>query len=111
VAVTGHFAGDGAAGDHDHVGPGRVGERALHGEGDEADVVAHLAGLVGHEGDVSAGQAGQHLVRAEGVERGELGEDHDGDVHGEIVGDARPVRNDTSLTIHAILGRCGEWCW
>ena len=103
VAVAGHLAGDGAARDHDHVGAGGVGEGALDREGDEADVVAHLAPLVGHEGDLGAGEAGEDLVGAEGVEGGELGEDDDGDVHGAHCAGRRPVRNDTPLTICAIV--------
>jgi hypothetical protein len=43
--------------------------------------VAHLARCVTDEGDIEGGDLGQHLVRADRIQRGEPGEQRDGDAH------------------------------
>ena len=47
--------------------------------------VLQLAGVGCDEGELEARKAREHLVRADGVEGGELGENEDGDLHAGIV--------------------------
>jgi NTE family protein len=70
-----------AAGDHDDVGVGNVGERGVDREAEEAIVGADDAALDADEDDVEVGHALEDLVGTDGVERGEPGEERDGDLH------------------------------
>ena len=75
-----------AAGHDDDVGRRDLVERGVDGETEEAVVGADLAALGADEGDGGAGEALEDLVGADGVERGDLGEQGDGDVHGMAPG-------------------------
>ena len=63
-----------------HLFDGRVG-----GDPEPAGVGSELAGVGRDEGELEARKAREHLVRADGVEGGELGENEDGDLHAGMV--------------------------
>jgi hypothetical protein len=82
VAVAGHAAGDDTAGHDQHVGRGDVAELVLDLELQEPLVVGHPPPLRGAQHDLGPRHLGEDLVRAHGVEGGELGEHGNGDLHG-----------------------------
>ena len=63
-----------------HLFEGRVGADA-----EAAGVGPHLSGFCRDEGQLEPWKARKHLVRADGVEGGELGENEDGYLHAVIV--------------------------
>ena len=63
-------------------GVGHLLERGVDGDAEEAVLAAHLAAFVTDERHVDRGNALQHLVRADPVERGELREEGYDDLHG-----------------------------
>ena len=67
------------AGEHDDVGGRALLERAVDLDAEHAVVRADHATLVADERHVDVRDALQHLVRADAVERGEVGEERDGD--------------------------------
>ena len=69
-----------AAGEDDHVGRGSSSKVASTREPDHAVLAAHLAAVVADEDDVEGRDALQDLVGADGIERGELREERDGDL-------------------------------
>ena len=69
-----------AAGEDDHVGLGHLLERGVRGQTEHAVLTAHLAAGVAEEGDVEGRDALEDLVGPDGIERGELREERDGDV-------------------------------
>ena len=87
-----------AAGEDDHVGRGHLLEGGVDGQPDHAVLAAHLAAVVADEDDVEGRDALQDLVGADGIERGVLGEERDGDLqavgHADVlsVGTARKRR-------------------
>jgi citrate synthase len=74
-------AGADPAREHDDVGIRHLLEGGVDGDTQKAVLAAHLAALVTDEGDVEVGDALQHLVRPDAVERGEAVEQGDGDLH------------------------------
>ncbi len=81
AAVPGHLAGDDPAGDQEHVGVRHLVEGVLDVEDEEPVVVGEEALLLRADDDLRAGEEAEHLVRADGVEGGELGVEADGDLH------------------------------
>ena len=71
-----------AAGEHDDVWLGELIERRVDGDAEHAVLAAHLAALVADERDVDRRDPLHHLVRPDGIERGEAGEQWNGDVRG-----------------------------
>ena len=79
----------GTARHHHHRGCGDCLEREVGHEREGSVVGALRTGLGGHELHVAAGEAAQHLVRADRVEGGEPREQQDRDLH---AGDRNPGR-------------------
>ena len=77
--VVDQVAGADAAGEHDDVRGREVVVGGVDLDAEEAVVRAHDAALAADERDLVAGDALQHLVRADPVEGGEAGEQGDGD--------------------------------
>ena len=71
-----------ASGEHDDVGLGELVERRVDGDAEHAVRAAHLAAFVADERDVDRGDPLQHLVRPDGVERSEAGEQWNRYPHG-----------------------------
>src|SRR5580693_5184376 len=71
----------GAAGDDQDIRAGDVGERGLGRQVQAPLVVADPARLLGGEDHLRAGQAAEHLVRADRVQGGEPVVEHDHDLH------------------------------
>ena len=71
----------GPAGHHHDVRARDVGERGVGGQVQAGPVIADTAGVFGGEHDLRAGQAAEHLVRADRVQRGEPVKEQDGDLH------------------------------
>ena len=69
-----------AAGEHDHVGFGQFFEGRIGGQPEHAVLAADLAALVPDEGDVDGRDPLEHLIRPDAIERGEAGEQRDGDL-------------------------------
>ncbi len=68
------------AGEDDHVGRCHLLEPGVDREPDHAVLTAHLAAVVADEDDVESGNPLQDLVGADGIERGVLREEGDGDL-------------------------------
>ena len=75
-----------AAGEHEHVGPGVVLERAVDLDAEHRVVRADHAAFVADERDVEVGDPLEHFVGPDGVEGGEVGEQGDDDFgHGSLL--------------------------
>ena len=86
VLLAGEAPGDEAAGDHGEVGGAHLIEGVLDVEVHQAVVVGQAPALGGAHDDVDAGDVGQDLVRADGVEHGEAGIEAEGNLHGVLLG-------------------------
>ena len=60
---------------------GHLVERGVDREAEVSVVGAHLTALGADEHDLGAGKALQHFVGTDGVERGDLREEQEGDLH------------------------------
>ena len=74
----------GAAGHHHDARPGQLGQRGLGHQPQAASVGRHRPGVLSDEHHTRARQPAEHLVRPDGVERGETVKQQDRDVHGSL---------------------------
>ena len=74
-----------AARNDQHLGGRHLVEGGVDGEAELAVVGADLAALRADEDHLRAGKALQHLVGPDGVERGQLRKDEEGDLHRPIL--------------------------
>ena len=79
-----------AAGEDDDVGCRHLLEGGVDGQSEHPVVAAHLADGMTDEGNLEGRDALQDLVGPDGIERGELGEEWDGDL--------QPVRHADVLS-------------
>lgn len=75
------LSGDHAAGDQDHIRRRDLVEGVGDVEAQQTHVVGQLTPAFGADHHFGVGQLYQHLVRTDGIERGEPGIQADGDLH------------------------------